>query len=179
MGGAHGGAWRAFTVACACMATKQDVHGHFKYTTGRPWNTSFECMSRHPNPLSVHRVMADLVWALSAEIMGGDARSSHAAPGTRLASVRIPVIPMPSGAAVGPLRLIVGSPSAVLCSHSAACARSSEQGPSLKRLYSAICRPACAAEGCTAAAGCRSFHYLTRIHRLPPQQRPVTRNSRR
>jgi hypothetical protein len=31
-------------------------------------------MSRHPNPLSVHRVIADLVRALSAEIMGEGAR---------------------------------------------------------------------------------------------------------
>jgi hypothetical protein len=36
-------------------------------------------------------------------------------------------------------------------------------------------RPAYAAEGCAAAAGGPIFHYLTRIHRLPPQQRLVPR----
>jgi hypothetical protein len=74
MVGAHGGAWCARPLACVCTATKHDVHLISKHPTRRPWITAVCCMSRHPNPLSVHRVVADLVRALSAEIKAEEAR---------------------------------------------------------------------------------------------------------
>jgi hypothetical protein len=141
----HGVAWRAHTVACVCYQARCEwvfqIH-HWKAL-------KYSCLLHvSPNPLSVHRVIAHLgqirqrSWARTP---GGN-RSSHTQPpGVSAAGVgplRIQMELNSSGAApalrMGFCRLIVGSPSAVQCSRSAACPRSTEQENSIKRIYTAI-----------------------------------------
>jgi hypothetical protein len=131
-----------------------------------------------------------LMRARSAEIMGEDARWGQVLAHRNLHGVRV--------ACVGPIRIhmtlnnLGRGPSAAdaasddpqgLPPPSHAAAPQHVRAPLSRETLSDdyytppiwACRPSCAGEGFAETVGCRMFHYLTRIHRLPPQQRPIAR----